>query len=178
MEPAGLAWRHHAAHGEFITVIPTCKHLDYALGYIGLNLFAEAADELNRIAAVDRATPPVITVRLELAMAEEHWDDVIALAPRLVQAAPSNERFWIAWAYALREQQKINEARDVLLRGVAIISAPSVLVDYNLACYFCLLGDLAEARRRLSLVFTREPAWKQEARHDPDLAALHGTSVR
>ncbi len=168
-----MAWRHHAARGEVTAVIPTRKHLDYALGYIELNLFAKPAEELNRISADERETPPVLTVRLELAMSEEHWDDVIALSPRLVQADPSNERPWIAWAYALREQQKINEARDVLLRGVAIIAAPSVLVDYNLACYFCLLGDLAEARRRLSLVFTREPAWKQEARHDPDLAALH-----
>ena len=154
-------------------MIPTRKHLDYALGYIELGLLAEARTELVRIVEADRQTPPVLTVRLELAMAEESWDNVLALAPQVAAADPSNERPWVAWAYALREQQKIIEARDVLLRGVTLITEPSVLVDYNLACYFCLLGDFPEARRRLALVYAREPAWEKEARNDPDLAAVH-----
>ena len=154
-------------------MIPTRKHLDYALGYIELGLFPEAREELTRITATDRELPPVLGVLLELAMAEEAWPAVLSLAPQVADADPSNERPWIAWAYALRERGQITEARDVLLRGAPAITEPSVLVDYNLACYFCLLGDLPEARRRLALVFVREPAWKKEAGRDPDLAAIH-----
>lgn len=153
-------------------MISTRKHLDYALGYIGLNLLAEARDELALIKAADRETPEVLGVRVELAMARQTWTRVIALASRVTVAAPSFERPWIAWAYALREKQRIAEAREILLRAERTIPDPSPLVDYNLACYFCLLGDLPEARRRLKRACTREPDWKTEAASDPDLAAL------
>ncbi len=74
----------------------------------------------------------------------------------------------------MREKQRIVEARDILLRGERAITSPSPLVDYNLACYFCLLGDLAEARRRLKRACAREPEWESEAAADPDLATLNG----
>jgi Flp pilus assembly protein TadD len=153
-------------------MIPTIKHLDYALGYIGLNLLAEARDELSLIKAKDQETPAVLGVHIELAMARQAWARVITLAMRVTTAAPHLERPWIAWAYALREKQRIEEARDVLLRAEGIIPEPTALVDYNLACYFCLLGDLPEARRRLKRACAREPDWKTEAATDPDLAAL------
>lgn len=153
-------------------VISTRKHLDYALGYIGLNLFTEARAELALIPVSDRDQPEVITARIELAMATSSWTRVIALAPRVVATRPELERPWIAWAFALREKQRIAEARDILLRGEKLIADPSPLVDYNLACYFCLLGDLREALRRLKRAFVREPAWKIEAATDPDLVAL------
>ena len=159
-------------------MIPTYKHLDYALGYIELGLLPEAREELDRIPAADQPTPAVLGVRVELAMAEEAWDTVVAFAPQVVAADPANERPWIAWAYALRELQRIPEARDVLLRGEPLITEPSVLVDYNLACYYCLLGELPEARRRLDLVIARDPHWKKDARQDPDLAALHPAKSR
>lgn len=153
-------------------MISTRKHLDYALGYLGLNLLAEAGDELALIKASDRETPGVLAIHIELAMAKSAWTRVIALAAKVAAAVPSQERPWIAWAYALREKQRIAEARDVLLRAEQAVAAPSPLVDYNLACYFCLLGDLPEARRRLSRACAREPEWKAEAAADPDLATL------
>ena len=154
-------------------MISTRKHLDYALGYIELGLLEEACAELSRIPAAERQTSPVLAVSLELAMAEESWNDVVTLAPQVILADESVERPWIAWAYALRENQRITEARDVLMRGSLVVTEPSGLMDYNLACYFCLLGELDEARRRLQRACSRDPHWKNDARHDPDLAALH-----
>lgn len=153
-------------------MIPTRKHLDYALGYIELNLLAEARDELALIRAEDRQTPEVLSIQIELAMAKSTWTRVITLAAQVTTAVPALERPWIAWAYALREKQRIAEAREVLLRGERAITDPSPLVDYNLACYYCLLGDLPEARKRLKRACAREPDWKTEADDDPDLAAL------
>jgi Flp pilus assembly protein TadD len=154
-------------------VIATRKHLDYALGYIELGLLDEAREELARIPADEHQTSPVLAVQLELSMADENWDGVVTLAPQVVLGDETAERPWIAWAYALREHQRITEARDVLLRGALVISQPSGLVDYNLACYYCLLGDLDEARRRLKRACSRKPHWKKDSLTDPDLAALH-----
>ena len=159
-------------------MIPTRKHLDYALGYLGLNLFAEARAELALIKSTDRKTPGVLAVEIELAMAKSAWSRVITLAAKVTRAAPSLERPWIAWAYALREKQAVGDALDVLLCGEKAIEDPSPLVDYNLACYYCLLDDLPEARRRLKRACAREPEWKTEAATDPDLAALHGKGAR
>lgn len=154
-------------------MISTRKHLDYAQGYLGLNLLAEARAELAAISPADRAQPEVIALHVEIAMAASSWARVVTLAKKLAAATPSDERPWIAWAYALREKQRVADARDVLLRGESAINEPSPLVDYNLACYHALLGDLAEARRRLKRACSREPSWKTEAAHDPDLAVLH-----
>lgn len=158
-------------------MIPTRKHLDYALGYIALSLLKEARAELAQIPREDEKSAGVLVVKIELAMAEEDWRRVDKLAVEATELVPTLERPWIAWAYALRELQEVERARAVLLEGELAIEEPTVLVDYNLACYFCLLGDLATARRRLADVFKREPTWKAEAVLDPDLAALYGRAA-
>ncbi|MBC8039663.1 MAG: hypothetical protein H7Y06_03905 [Opitutaceae bacterium] len=154
-------------------MIPTRKHLDYALGYLALNLFAEACAELALINAEDQDDPEVMSAHLELAMATNAWDRVIKIASKLTNETPAVERPWIAWAYALREKQAVGDALDILIIGEEVIENPSPLIDYNLACYHCLLDDLTEARRRLKRAIAREPQWKTEAAADPDLAALH-----
>lgn len=159
----------------FPDVIPTGKRLNYAIGYIELGLFDSAREELAAIPPSDSGNPGIILVRIELAMAEGDWHEVTRLGPRATEDDPAEERPWIAWAYALRELQDIRQALEVLLRGELHIKGPTVLVDYNLACYLALLGDLKEARRRLNKVFAREPSWREEAAADPDLAALHAS---
>jgi hypothetical protein len=154
------------------------KRLAYALGYIELSLLREARAELARLSAEERETPEAMAVLVELAMVEDDWRQVIRLAPRVAKVAPAVERPWIAWAYALREVGKVEEARDVLLRGAALIEKPTVLVDYNLACYDCLLGDHDGAKRRLSRVFKREPGWRAQAADDPDLKGMDWASVK
>ena len=159
-------------------MIPTRKHLDYALGYLELNLLAEARAELALIKPADRETPEVLAVELELAMAKSTWPRVITLAAHLTRLDASLERPWIAWAYALREQNHIGDAFDILIMAEEAIENPSALLDYNLACYCCLMGDLSEARRRLKRACAREPEWKTEAAADPDLADLHRKKPR
>jgi len=154
-------------------VISTRKHLDYALGYLGLNLLAEARAELALIKPADRETPDVLLVEIELAMAKSAWSRVITLAAKVTRGVPELERPWIAWAYALREQNHIGDAYDILIMAEEVVENPSALLDYNLACYCCLMDDLTEARRRLKRACAREPEWKSEAASDPDLTALH-----
>lgn len=169
-----FGWPPGVAHAWLAgtSVIPTRKHLDYALGYLGLELFSEARAELALIKAEDRECPEVLGVHLELAMATSAWSRVIKLASKLTVAEPSLERPWIAWAYALRELNHVGDAFDILIIGEEAIEKPSALLDYNLACYCCLMGDLSEARRRLKRAIAREPSWKAEAASDPDLADL------
>lgn len=156
-------------------VIPPEKHLTYALAYLELGLVAEASEEVSALPPDILRTPPALAVRLEIAMAAETWDDVIALAPELVSHDAAEERPWVAWAYALRERGRIPEAQETLLAGARLITDPSPLVPYNLACYACLLGDLSEAGRLLAAVIARDQSWRAVAHDDPDLAPLFDT---
>jgi tetratricopeptide (TPR) repeat protein len=153
-------------------VISPEKHLAYALGYVELGLFREARAELVHLSAEFAASPAALGVRLEIAMAESLWQEVLVLAEALVGNDAKLERPWIAWAYALRELERVTEAQETLLTGRRLISRPSVLVDYNLACYAALLGELDEARALLVDVFNRDKSWREVAKTDPDLAVL------
>ncbi len=159
----------------FTRVISPETHLAYAAGYLALNLLAEARAEISALPPEVLALPAALLLRVELAMTDSRWDEVIALAPELVGHDATEERPWIAWAYALRELQRISEAQETLMAGARLIDKPSVLVDYNLACYACLLGELDDARRLLVGVYMRDKSWREAARTDPDLAALHAT---
>ena len=148
------------------------KHLAYAVGYLALDLHAEARAELAGLPPEILATPPALQLRVEIAMAAGTWEEIVTLAPDLVAIDNAAERPWVAWAYALRELKRIPEAQEILLTGRRLISDPSPVVDYNLACYACLLGELDDARALLADVCARDPAWREIARADSDLAAL------
>ena len=150
----------------------TPRHLRHAQGYLELRMLSEAADELDAIASTDRLKPPVLAVRLELEMAAEHWDAVVDIGSNLARETPENERAWICWAYALREVDRVVEARAVLLSAETMHGQTSAILHYNLACYDCLLGDLVIARERLERACKMEPCFEDDARDDPDLAAL------
>ena len=78
------------------------------------------------------------------------WKRVVRMARTVTAKKPESERAWIAWAYALRELQQIEEAQEVLLRAEKLHGRKSGVLHYNLACYACLLGDQDEAERRLN----------------------------
>lgn len=153
-------------------MISTQRRLEYAAGFIQLGLLGDAADELESIALTDRFFPEVLLVRIELHLEAKHWDAVVELGRAMTARHPARERPWIALAFALREQQRIAEARDVLLAADVLHGAESALLQYNLACYYSLLGDRETAKSRLRRAYVMDKSWKDEALKDSDLSAL------
>lgn len=45
-------------------------------------------------------------------------------------------------------------------------------LHYNLACFYSLLGDVGEAKRRLSIACKESEKWRKAAVDDPDLKAV------
>lgn len=153
-------------------VISPEKHLSYAVGYLDLGLVAEARAEIEQLPHDALDAPETLGLRLEIAMADSSWSEVLPLAEQLVGHDAKQERPWVAWAYALRELDRTPEAQEILLAGRRMITRPTVLVDYNLACYACLLGELDDARALLADVIARDKSWREMAKDDPDLAVL------
>lgn len=153
-------------------MIPTRHRIEYALGYTELGLLREAADELDAICFEDRFTAEVMSARIELHLATKQWETVIDYASLLTSKEPGDAQGWTAWAYALRELQRVEEARDVLLEADTIHGATESLISYNLACYYCLLGDLTKAKKRLATACSMDSSNKETALDDPDLVPL------
>jgi tetratricopeptide (TPR) repeat protein len=152
-------------------MISTARRLEYASGFIGLGLLNEASEELEFIEGEDRLSAEVMAVRANLYMAAKNWDLLIAVSRELARQCPNIDQGWIHWAYALRELGRIAEAKTVLLQAEPLHPSCAVL-HYNMACYECLLGDVPEARRRLSVACKMGKEWKTAALTDPDLKAM------
>ncbi len=150
----------------------TARKLRYARGYIELGLFNEAADELEGIEYADRFHPDVMAARIEVHLAAKQWAMVVDTACDLARKAPTIEVAWIHWAYALRELDRIAEAKAVLIEAEPRHGKSSALLHYNLACYHCLLEERREARKELKTAFAMDPELRSVARDDSDLKAI------
>lgn len=156
----------------------TRRRISHARGYLGLEMLRQAGAELAAIPAEDQELPDVLAVRIDLHLATREWEPAVAAGRRLAETYPENEHAWIGWAYALRELNRVEEARAVLLEAEPRHGRESAVLHYNLACYDALLGDVASARERLAHACRLDKRFKVESRRDPDLAALWRDGTR
>jgi tetratricopeptide (TPR) repeat protein len=68
---------------------------------------------------------------------------------------------------------RLPEALALLRQGCNETHVVAAAVRYNLACYDCLSGKFAEARRLITEEIAANPARKEPALQDFDLAAIH-----
>jgi len=75
------------------------------------------------------------------------------------------------WAFALREMDKIEEAKTVALRGLEHHPDEAIL-HFNLACYLSLLGEFPEAKDHLNKSIKLDKRFQELSVDDPDLTGL------
>jgi Flp pilus assembly protein TadD len=160
------------------STLSTQRRVSHSLGYVGLGMFKEAVTELDSITTADQFQPEVRAARIELQMAAKQWDKVIEIGSDLARTHPEIEHAWIAWAYALRELDRVVDARMVLFKAEPHHGQTSAVLHYNLACYDSLLGRLASAQARLDTACRMDKRFEAEARVDPDLQALRNDRAR
>jgi Flp pilus assembly protein TadD len=152
---------------------PDSHHLRAAEGWLELGNAGEAGRELDRITARHQSHPDVLEARWSVCAAGRDWAGALTAAEKLVADAPGRCSGWIHRSYSLHELRRTQEARDQLLPAAARFPKVSI-IPYNLACYDCQLGRLAEARQWLALAMTlgrREEIFAQ-ALKDADLKPL------
>ena len=105
--------------------------------------------------------------------AMKRGDDATALQVLDVLRAmvPDDPVLFINSAYCMHALGRTGEAKELLLGGPASLRERP-LFHYNLACYEAQLGDLPEARRRLTRAVELRPDLAERATTDPDLAPL------
>jgi tetratricopeptide (TPR) repeat protein len=146
-------------------------HLSHARGYLALGMFRQAKAELDAIAPPDADRFEVHALRVALLHEREDWKALRRLAGDLVKRQPGEAGWWVAFAFATRRAASLDKARAILLEAEEHHPSEAT-IQFNLACYACQLGDLAEARRRVLRAIVLDADTRELARTDPDLAPL------
>ena len=154
---------------------PDTHALSAALGWLELGNARESLAELDRISPGNQNHPGVLEVRWAGLAKLKQWESALAVARKLVEAAPENVAGWLHQAYALRRASGggLPQAWDALLPAADKFPR-HLLVAFNLACYACQLKRLNEARQWLQTAQALgDPAEvRQMALADPDLETL------
>lgn len=142
-----------------------------AEGYLELGMLDHAALELEKVPLEARTGEELLSMRCRIFIAAKQWEASRDVAKHLVAKNPKNVQHWIWAAFATRRAENIEAAREILLRAKSVHSGEP-LIDYNLACYACQLGEIEQAKQLLKMAIEADVAFKQMALADPDLEPL------
>ena len=121
-------------------------HLEAAQGWLELGNHEEANEELELIDAPLCSHPDVMEVRWGIYAKVTDWETCLHIAKAMVKLDSRRFTGWINRSFALHELKRTQEACDQLHEGLYRFRDES-LIWYNLACYACVLGDKARARK-------------------------------
>ena len=150
---------------------PDRQYLRAAHGYLELEMYSEAAAELNNIDPVCLAAPEVLSVRLWVYAGLQDWGMMQSVAKRLSGRDPKNPQWAVSAAYATRRAESVQAAKSILLEAMKSHPAEPI-VRYNLACYECQLGNLSDAKEHLMHATKAGVKFRAMALDDPDLEPL------
>ncbi len=154
---------------------PDTFHLSAAIGWMQLGNRVEAQADWNRLSPPARQHPDALEVQWAIHADANDWAAGLHRARALLQVAPDRASGWLHQAYALRRVASggLQAAWEALLPAhEKFPDEPTI--PYNLACYACQLGRLADAREWLSRArkIGGPETIKQMALNDPDLEPL------
>jgi len=151
--------------------LPDRQYLRAAQGYLELEMYSEAAEELGKIDPTCLAVPEVLLVRLWVYAGIQDWGMMQSVAKRLSSRDPKNPQWAISAAYATRRAESIEAAKSILMK--ALESHPEEpTIHYNLACYECQLGNGAVSKEHLIRATKANVKFKAMALDDSDLEPL------
>jgi predicted Zn-dependent protease len=143
-----------------------------AQGYVELRMPEEALRELQSLPVEDARRMDVMQLMLLLLMQLGRWHDGVELCQTMRSEEPDSTTGYIHGAFCLHELGQTREAKELLLTGPGALRQEATFY-YNMGCYDAVLGNVDEARASLERSFCMDERFREIARHDPDLAAVH-----
>ena len=154
---------------------PDTHYLSAAVGWVELGDCSEARAELAKVAPGFQSHPDVLEAGWLIEASEQNWKAALDVARNIIQAAPNRCFGWLHQAYALRRVSDggLQAAWEALLPAVEQFPKEPTIA-YNLSCYACQMGQLADARKwlRRALDTGDRSGIKLMALSDPDLRPL------
>ena len=147
-------------------------HVQAACGYLELGMHRESIAELDAIAPRLQNRAEVLHLRLHHLMREKRWGNALRVSQMLCKVAPDSGTGFLHAGFCLHQLGKTEEAKMLLITGpVALLKEP--VYYYNMGCYEALLGDVNGAKENLLISFKMDASFRELAKKDPDLKALH-----
>ena len=143
-----------------------------ACGYAELGMDRESIAELNAIPKRLQNRPEVLQLRLHHLMLRKAWSRALTMSRKLCRVAPECGAGYLHAAFCLNQLGRTSAALEMLRQGPAALRHEPIYY-YNLGCYEALLGLAREAQRHLEISFQMDGAFREIARKDPDLKAVH-----
>ena len=148
------------------------RHLQAACGYAELGMTRESVEELDAIEERMQNRPEVLQMRLHHFMKKKNWGKALRVSETLCRIAPDCGTGFLHAGFCLHQLGKTAEAKKRLITGpIALLKEP--IYYYNMGCYDALLGNVKDAAQNLQISFKMDSSFRELARRDPDLAALH-----
>ncbi len=151
-------------------------HLQRAGGYFDLGMFEEADRELRAVPEEEPWLKKKKMFQITICQELRDWANMRILSHELRFLYPDEEDWWVSEAFATRRSESIEEARKILLDGLAV-HYDSGIIRYNLACYACLLGHPGECIDFLKEAVRRDEKFKHLALEDQDLMEVKETLI-
>jgi predicted Zn-dependent protease len=148
------------------------KALTACQGYMELGMPGEALKELQTLPVELAERPAVLEMQVVILIRAKRWRAALQASRKLCRLHPLLAAGFIHAAFCQHELGKTEAARKTLLTGPRSLEKEGTYF-YNLACYDAVLGDLEAARRHLARSIRLDKRFREFARNDRDLAALH-----
>jgi Flp pilus assembly protein TadD len=143
-----------------------------ACGYAELGMYKESIAELDAVEDRFQNRPEVLQLRLHHLMREKRWGKALRVSQLLCRVAPDCGTGFLHAGFCLHQLGKTAEAKNLLVTGpVALLKEP--IYYYNMGCYEALLGDVDGAKENLLISFRMDSSFRELAKKDPDLHAIH-----
>ncbi len=149
------------------------KHIEYASGYLDLNMFDDAGREADLALALALAPnlPQAMAIKSAVLWRTNRLIEAEPFVAKLAELNPRDSGIWINLAYIRRRTQSLDAAVDTLQR--AFDANPSdALAHYNMACYRAMQQRQTEALDLLRNAVHLDPKLKALARTEPDFEGL------
>jgi predicted Zn-dependent protease len=147
--------------------------LQAACGYAELGMTRESLAELDAIPRRFQNRPEVLQLRLHHLMRQKKWTLALRVSQKLCRVAPDAGAGFLHAGFCLHQLGKTAEAKKLLTTGpITLLKEP--IYYYNLGCYEALLGNVHNAQANLQISFRMDSSFRDLAKKDPDLKALHG----
>ena len=132
----------------------------------------ESMSELNAIPDEHRERPEVLQIRLHNLMRHKHWSQALRVSQKLCRIVPDCCTGFLHASFCLHELGQTAQAKKVLLKGPPMLLKEPIYY-YNMGCYEALLGNVHDAEANLQISFKMDSSFRDLAKKDPDLKALH-----
>ena len=146
---------------------------DAAIGWLMLSDWKSAESEMLSIPDQFAPSRTALKIHTRICLNSGRSQRALALAETLVQTHPNEPEGWNHRSLALQNLNRIEEAYSLLLPALRRFP-DHYAISYNLGCFLCQLGRLAEAIPMLAWTFAVKDSINRRLRAlaDPDLQLL------